>query len=154
MIRVVIDTNCFLSATLFPDSHIAHQVYNLLAVSRFFFSEATYAELEEVIFRKKFDVYQSKAARADFLKKIKAACAFVKPDQRVSLCRDEDDNRILEVAIEARADMILTGDQDLLVLGAFEGIPILKMAEAFSEKKVAIIAERRAVEKERLRGSG
>jgi len=44
-------------------------------------------------------------------------------------CRDEDDDAILAGALEAKADCIVTGDQDLLVLEAYQGIEILKPAD-------------------------
>ena len=46
------------------------------------------------------------------------------------ICRDPDDDHVLAVAIAAQADFIVTGDQDLLVLKAVQGIPILTPAQA------------------------
>jgi len=40
-------------------------------------------------------------------------------------CRDPDDDMVLATALAANANAIVTGDQDLLVLGRFKGIPIL-----------------------------
>lgn len=40
-------------------------------------------------------------------------------------CRDADDIKILGLAVAAKADYIVTGDKDLLVLGVFRQIPIL-----------------------------
>jgi uncharacterized protein len=48
--------------------------------------------------------------------------------QRVS--RDPDDDAVLACALAAKADLIVSGDQDLLVLQAFEGIPIVTAAQA------------------------
>jgi len=42
-----------------------------------------------------------------------------------AVCRDSDDDLILAAALAAKADAIVTGDQDLLVLKGFKGIPIL-----------------------------
>ena len=53
-------------------------------------------------------------------------CEFVKPeplDERV--CRDEDDDVVLATALAGKADVIVTGDEDLLVLKKFRGIEIL-----------------------------
>jgi hypothetical protein len=47
----------------------------------------------------------------------------------VTVCRDPDDNKLLEIAIAGRADCLVTGDQDLLVLDPFHGIPILTPAK-------------------------
>jgi uncharacterized protein len=51
--------------------------------------------------------------------------------------RDLDDDGVLALAVAARPDLIITGDKDLLVLGAYAGIPIVSAAEA-----VAMIAPR------------
>ena len=42
-----------------------------------------------------------------------------------ALCRDADDDVILGTAVAARADLIVTGDKDLLVLGSYQSIPII-----------------------------
>jgi putative PIN family toxin of toxin-antitoxin system len=44
---------------------------------------------------------------------------------KVSVCRDPKDGKLLELAIDGRADLIITGDKDLLVLNPFEGVPIV-----------------------------
>jgi uncharacterized protein len=46
----------------------------------------------------------------------------------VTVCRDPDDNKLLEIAVVGRADCLVTGDEDLLVLDPFQGIPILTPA--------------------------
>jgi predicted nucleic acid-binding protein len=47
------------------------------------------------------------------------------PLQPVTACEDPADDRILKCALEARAQVIITGDDDLLRLKRFEGIRIL-----------------------------
>lgn len=46
---------------------------------------------------------------------------------RLSIARDDDDNRVLEVALESAADLIVTNDKDLLVLGTVNGVPIVSL---------------------------
>lgn len=41
------------------------------------------------------------------------------------VCRDPDDDAILATALAAKADLLVTGDKDLLVLGTYAGIPIV-----------------------------
>ena len=53
----------------------------------------------------------------------------VVPQRRITACRDPKDNVVLEVAVAGEADYIVTGDDDLLVLHPFEGIPIVGPAE-------------------------
>ena len=47
---------------------------------------------------------------------------------RVVACRDPTDDKFLELAVNGGADMIVTGDLDLLVLHPFQGIPIIEPA--------------------------
>ena len=46
------------------------------------------------------------------------------------VCRDPDDDQVLAVALAARVELIVSGDNDLLSLGSFESIPIMAPAEA------------------------
>ncbi len=46
--------------------------------------------------------------------------------RKIRACRDEKDNKFLELAINGKADFIITGDNDLLVLNPFENIAIIK----------------------------
>ena len=52
----------------------------------------------------------------------------VAPEKRIIACRDPRDDKFLEVAVTGKADVIVSGDQDLLVLNPFAGIPILPPA--------------------------
>lgn len=64
---------------------------------------------------------------------------FVNPAFELAVSRDPDDNRVLEAAVAGGADAIVSGDDDLLSLGEYEGIPIvtavrfLLMLEEMSE---------------------
>jgi predicted nucleic acid-binding protein len=46
--------------------------------------------------------------------------------------RDPDDDNVLALAVAAQVDCIVSGDDDLFVLGAYEGIPIVTPAQAFA----------------------
>lgn len=50
-------------------------------------------------------------------------------EQGLSVSRDPKDDKFLEVAVEGRADVIVTGDEDLLVLDPYESIPIVGARE-------------------------
>jgi predicted nucleic acid-binding protein len=52
----------------------------------------------------------------------------VTPIERITACRDPRDDKFLEVAVTGEADVIVSGDQDLLTLHPFAGIPILPPA--------------------------
>lgn len=56
----------------------------------------------------------------------KAMALVTEPSERLSIiAEDPSDNRVLECALSAHADAIVSGDRHLLVLKVFRGIPIL-----------------------------
>lgn len=63
-----------------------------------------------------------------FIDRLHSAATFVTPTRRITASRDPDDNAVLEAAAAGNADYIVTGDQDLLTLGAHRGIVILTPA--------------------------
>jgi hypothetical protein len=52
----------------------------------------------------------------------------VVPARRIGVCRDPNDNMVLEAAVAGKVDAIVSGDEDLLTLSPFEGIPVLSPA--------------------------
>lgn len=52
----------------------------------------------------------------------------VAPKRRIQACRDPQDDKFLEAAVDGRADALVSGDADLLALHPFEGTPILSPA--------------------------
>lgn len=51
---------------------------------------------------------------------------------KTRVCRDPDDDIVLACDLSAKADFIVSGDKDLLVLKEFEGMPILTVAQALA----------------------
>ena len=126
--RLVVDTNVFASAIIFPRSVPRQVVDHALDHGVVIFSEATMSELAEVLSRSKFDSFVSRAERELFLAKIESAAEFVPIIQLVRACRDPKDDKFLEVALNGRADMIITGDADLLEMHPWRGLAILSPA--------------------------
>jgi uncharacterized protein len=127
--RFVVDTNVFVSAIALPRSVTRQAVDKALAHGLLLFSEATMTELAEVLFRSKFDQYSSIEARSLFLFQLKRASESVRILQAVRECRDPKDDKFLEVALNGRADVIITGDADLLALHPWREIAIVTPAE-------------------------
>ena len=63
---------------------------------------------------------------------VAAVAVVVKPQERLAVLADEPDNRILECALEAGAELIVTGDRHLLDIGMYKGVAIVTLA-AFLE---------------------
>ena len=55
--------------------------------------------------------------------------------ETIAICRDPDDDKFVELAINGRADLIVSGDGDLRELGAVRGIPIITPA-AFAQLRL------------------
>jgi putative PIN family toxin of toxin-antitoxin system len=126
--RCVVDTNVIVSASVFAFSVPRQAVEKALRNGAVLFSESTMDELKNVLFRPKFDRYVSREERALFLAQIESAVEFVPIIQLVRACRDPKDDKFLEVALNGRADVIITGDADLLGMHPWRGIAILSPA--------------------------
>ncbi|HEY9703762.1 MAG TPA: putative toxin-antitoxin system toxin component, PIN family [Allocoleopsis sp.] len=82
-------------------------------------------ELEKTLARKKFDRYLNFENRRKVLTKILLNNELTEVTEKISICRDEKDNKFLELAVSGSANMIISGDQDLLVLNPFRQIEII-----------------------------
>ena len=124
--KVVFDSNVYVSAFLIPGS---------LAEDAFLHAQRKHATrftsipiLTETarVFRTKF--HQSEEDVTAALKLIGRAATIVKPSVRIMVLEDIPDNRILECAREAAADLIVTGDRHLLRLKTFQDVAIILVA--------------------------
>ena len=107
--RLVVDTNVFVSAALMESSSSAGRrprIASKIAPSFF-----------------------------DNLRAMFAAAELVSITQRIIGCRDPKDDKFLELALNGHANVIVSGDADLLVLDGFQGIPIINPA-AFTHARL------------------
>lgn len=123
--RLVIDTSAIVSHLLLPDSVPDRAVRRAITEGRLLVSDATMRELAEVLARKKFDRYVSLHHREAFLRLLGQAAEWIAIVQVVRACPDPRDDKFLELAVNGEADLLVTGDADLLALHPFRGIPIL-----------------------------
>ena len=127
MKRVVADTNVLVSALQFGGK--PKQLLELaidgqvdLAVS-----EAIIAETLRVL-RNKFGRAPDWVAETD--RQLRVVTRLVQPTDRIQAIEvDPTDDRILECAVAAEAEVIVSGDTHLLSLGSFRGVPIQRVAE-------------------------
>lgn len=129
LVRVVFDTNALISAAIIPGSvsrrALLHAVQNFQLVH----SDATWAELYEVIHRSKFDRYLPGNGRNDFLLGIARVSEFVDVSISITDCPDPKDNKFLELAVEAGAQIIVSGDGHLKNMTPYKGIDIITPAQ-------------------------
>ena len=123
-LRIVLDTNVVLSGLLFPASATAQALQRAQGLE-ILASDATTAEIQDVLSRAKFHRYMSRELRHQLASEFMMACEIVPIFSLIKACRDPRDDKFLELAIDGKADLIITGDQDLLTLHPFHGIPII-----------------------------
>lgn len=127
--RYVFDTSAVVSALLFEQSVPGQAFYAALDHGEVLLSQATFAELSEVLGRKKFDRYVTREEREQFLAMLLSEATLVEITDAVHLCRDPKDDKFLELVVSGNASCLVTGDQDLLVLHPFRSVPILTAAQ-------------------------
>jgi putative PIN family toxin of toxin-antitoxin system len=126
--RIVADTNCLVSRLLLPSSVPGRAIRRVIDHGILLVSEATMNELADVLSRSKFDRYISLEDRQTFLRLLGRIAKFVPSVYAVRECRDPKDDKFLEVGLSGKADLILTGDADLLTLNPWHGVAILSPA--------------------------
>jgi uncharacterized protein len=122
--RSVFDTNVVVSAILIARSVPRLALDYARDNGRLLFSAATISELQDVLRRPKFNKYVREELRMEFLAALIRSAEIVNVSVVVTDCRDPKDNKFLELAVSGRATCIVSGDDDLLVLDPFRGIPI------------------------------
>lgn len=127
--RVVVDTNVFVGGLLRPSSVPGRAAGQAMDNAVLLFSQATMSELADVLAQAKFDRYANLEQRIQFIRLITHTAEFMPIIQLVRECRDPQDDKFLEVALNGRADVIITGDADLVEMHPWREIAILSPAK-------------------------
>ena len=129
--RVVFDTNIYISAFAIPGGN-AEVAYLQAVHGRFelFTSVAILTETAKVL-QTKFDWAEDKVRQA--IQEISRTTTVLHPRPTLHLLKDEPDNRILECALAAQAEWIVSGDRHLLRLGEHAGSTIITLANFLAE---------------------
>lgn len=118
---VVPDTNVVVAA-LVANGLCRELLHRMIRLRILVTSDALLRELDTTL-RDKFEVTPSVAA---FFGLFRASIHVVEPKPLPApVCRDSTDDVVLATAVAADADAIVTGDQDLLVLGSYQAISIV-----------------------------
>jgi putative PIN family toxin of toxin-antitoxin system len=129
--RVVFDTNIFLSALTFGGK--PEVVFEMVRAGRLqlVVSPAILAELASIL-ESKFS-WDDEDIR-ETLMVVGRHAEPVRPEHRLQILKDDADNRVLECAVEGRADWIISGDHHLLGLREFRGIRIGRLSDFLSNQ--------------------
>ncbi len=125
----VIDTHVLVSAVLFKNSKARQALNKAQNIGKVLMSFSLLLEVEDVLFRPKFDKYVTQFERRFFLSNFIKTVKFVEVREIIKICRDPKDNKILALAVDGQAKFIITGDQDLLILNVFQNVKIITIQE-------------------------
>jgi putative PIN family toxin of toxin-antitoxin system len=123
--RVVFDTNIFVSAFIIPGSLAQKAVLKIiegedvLLLSKEILDELLY------ILSTKFSRDREEISRVAVL--LSEMAEWVRPTLRISVLNDEPDNRVLECAVFGKADVLVTGDKEILELRKYEKTEIISL---------------------------
>jgi len=135
-IRAVIDTNILVRALIKPLGTVG-PVLRYLRDGAYvlIYSEPLLTELVDVLNRPR--IREKYSLSSEDIETVMALILLrgelVVPKRRITVCRDSQDNMFLEAAADGNANMIVSGDDDLLSLEEFEGIPIITPIEFLKE---------------------
>ena len=126
--RVVLDTNVLISGLLSTTSTPARAVEHAISNGQLVASAATLRELMTKLLSPKFDRYVPRERRDALLLRLAPLVEIVEVVQLIRASRDPSDDKFLEAAVNGRADVVVSGDRDLLELNPFRRIAILTAA--------------------------
>lgn len=130
--HLILDTNLWISFLISSkyekiDELLFNQDCKLL------FSQELLEEFLAVAERPKLKKYISGEDLAYLLETINEVAEFVQVTSEITECRDPKDNFLLSLAVDGKADYLLTGDKDLLILEAIGNTRIITIADFFDE---------------------
>ncbi|MCA2506806.1 MAG: putative toxin-antitoxin system toxin component, PIN family [Microcystis sp. M54BS1] len=109
---------------LFEGSNPDLAIRDALQNGKILFSLELIEEIDEVLSRAKFRKYITDQEREEFLDSFIDRGILIEVVDVVNECRDAKDDKILELSLSGKADLIISGDKDLLVLNPFRSIQI------------------------------
>jgi len=125
--RVVFDTNVYVSAFITPGGR--GEVAYFRAVRGEVALVTSVPILTELARKLREKFHWNDEHIRDTCRHIASVAEVVKPKTVISVLSDEPDNRILECAVEGKAELIVTGDKQLLKLGAYKEIGLMTLAK-------------------------
>jgi len=128
-IRIVLDTNWYISASINRKSR--RTLYQLLIDERLqmLYTDRLLEEFLEVMYRPKFEKIITTDQVRRFVRLILPILEYVELKTPVALSRDPKDNFLLSLSKDGKAEYLVTGDPDLLVIGQFRKTQIVPMVE-------------------------
>ena len=128
MASITVDTNIYVSGLIFRRGNPSRLLELAeTGVVKVAICDAIFEEIADVL-KRKFDWPDDDIGEAQ--RRVASYTYRVEPTEVLNVIRaDPDDDRILECAVAAKSEYIVSGDRHLLKLGRFENIPIVTVAQ-------------------------
>jgi len=131
-VRLVFDTNIFISALVIPGSRAEKAILRILdGADTLLISKPILDELLSTLARK---FSRDPEALSQVAVMMMEMAELVEPRNKVEVFKDDPDNRILECAESGRADVIVTGDKEMLLLKRYQGIQLITLRDYLARK--------------------
>ncbi|MBS3122149.1 putative toxin-antitoxin system toxin component, PIN family [Candidatus Woesearchaeota archaeon] len=132
LLKLVLDTNTIVSAFFWEGNEA--ELFRKIEQGKanLYITNEILREVEEVIKRPKFNEVMTKANLTPYqiMQKIVSLSHLVIAQKwNINVCRDKKDNKFLECVESAKADYLVSGDEDMLSLKEYKGIPITRTGE-------------------------
>ena len=127
--RIVFDTSALIPIGLHPEREPAQILRQAILYHDVFASQEALVELLAVLSRPKFDAWRPLGQRLAWATLYQSAVKVVEVTERVQDCRDAKDNKFLELALTAKADILVSSDIHLLELNPYRAIGIVGLQE-------------------------
>jgi uncharacterized protein len=131
--RIIIDTNVWISFLITKDfAKLDEIIFSRNGI--LVFSQELLDEFLEVARRPKFRRFFSASDIEEILETIEEYADFVKVQTQIKVCRDTKDNFLLSLSVDGNADILLTGDKDLLDLIKFGETKIMTISNFLQDQ--------------------
>lgn len=129
--RIILDTNLWISYLI---SKNLNQIDSLIKSGevKLLFSYESFEEVVDVVERPKFKQFFSTEDIEQIIDLFDQYGELVIVKSQVHICREKKDNFLLDLSIDGKADYLINGDKDLLVLKKIEKTRILSITEFLS----------------------
>ena len=128
--KIVIDTNVVASAVFFGGRPRELLEKLLLGEVTAFVSREIVEEYRETMLRLQ-EKYPARPVTVP-LTQIVTACRLIEPTTAVHVCRDPDDDKFINCAVDSKSLYIVSGDHDLLAVGTFQDVEVVTVADFFT----------------------
>ena len=132
MTKLIFDTNVIISSAMLSDSLPAKSLNKGINEGIILYSDATIEELFKVLERPKLRPFIKQEFITEFYHQITMNWQYVPILQRVNSCRDPNDDKFIELALNSDANFLITGDKDLLVMNPYRNTSIITPKEYLS----------------------